>query len=955
MSYPPRPPANQRAGRTGRAAVTANGNRTARIDMHGSFEFDFNESGGVTRSLQFESLDNRLRQKRVNDEMVSDSEIEYMVREKLRREQFAIESMFKASDPARNGRVHRNGLLKILNTVCGHIRIDQFHRLLDRLGLDEQQTVSFGEFKAACGRLDRLQQRQTAERDGALLKPIGAARVFSLLRQEAQAGGFDPRDLLPEACFEPGGLVLKPQLWRALRHGLGVPMAASEFDKIDTQGTGAVSTYQLLGMLGLSAKQFMLEAQPAAPVRSRTVPAMQTSRRAGQRDLGGTGAAATKNEANVNVEVIFNIFRDNIVQQDDAAALRKPPTPASSRREAELADYAEELRYLRRYEMLRQRRPLFEHFMDNLFYIFDEAYNAMLVTFRHCDALQDGYASLTTFQSILQQFGFETRISDLEQFQQRFSMRSARGTLSYTELLDRLNARGPNSLLHKYLLSDRSPVGLDETFTPSSAPLTPYQLELQLLRFFHRDYLQMYFGFLRHDQKKSGIITEAAFRSVLRRLLPEDELGDAQLDEVLAKISRNRSGAVPYRAFLELFHISPNSWNRDAAAGRVRISRPPTPLRPQSASVSAGSAAAALEELRLSRAAQEEAATAQDRLATRRGDRPVSETSLLVEDTLRHRFHQVDKLYKQMDRRNTGRLSKAQFRSLLGAASVTLTDSELDTLWSTLDTDVQGGWTYRQMVRYFMTNLHERTQERLRTTNGGRNGWRCQTADPNVTRLRQWRAANQQRATQPSRAQPAARLSTPQEVVDLRADALIDKCRLVVVENWDELKRVLRHLDPQGTSHIQRAEFRALVQEFKLPLTPTEIDTLSKKFEPRGNGRFNYLDFLKRFVKKADERTGAVLSDKKTGARVRVEEIVERMREKLLSEWKSLLLAFRKFDAQKTGHLTEAELRRVVQSCGFRLSEDDLFILLTEFDLDLDGRVNYQEFVMQLLDVAESP
>ena len=71
----------------------------------------------------------------------------------------------------------------------------------------------------------------------------------------------------------------------------------------------------------------------------------------------------------------------------------------------------------------------------------------------------------------------------------------------------------------------------------------------------------------------------------------------------------------------------------------------------------------------------------------------------------------------------------------------------------------------------------------------------------------------------------------------------------------------------------------------------------------------------------------------------------------LIEQWKSLIRAFKKLDIYKTGKLDTEQLNKVLIAAEIYLSKDDLYHVFSGFDKDLDGKIDYVEFVEQLLDV----
>ena len=97
----------------------------------------------------------------------------------------------------------------------------------------------------------------------------------------------------------------------------------------------------------------------------------------------------------------------------------------------------------------------------------------------------------------------------------------------------------------------------------------------------------------------------------------------------------------------------------------------------------------------------------------------------------------------------------------------------------------------------------------------------------------------------------------------------------------------------------------------------------------------------------------------------------------LLKDWKSIRRAFKKFDSSNVGVLNVSDFKRVLRSCGIQVritvcaskpndvilvisnviarlqvSDDELFHILSEFDVTMEGEISYERFLNTLIDVA---
>lgn len=65
----------------------------------------------------------------------------------------------------------------------------------------------------------------------------------------------------------------------------------------------------------------------------------------------------------------------------------------------------------------------------------------------------------------------------------------------------------------------------------------------------------------------------------------------------------------------------------------------------------------------------------------------------------------------------------------------------------------------------------------------------------------------------------------------------------------------------------------------------------------------------------------------------------------LQGEWKTLRRAFKKLDTDNSGYLSLPEFRSVLKLCNFVLDEDEVYHIMSKYDQNMDGRINYKSFL----------
>lgn len=76
---------------------------------------------------------------------------------------------------------------------------------------------------------------------------------------------------------------------------------------------------------------------------------------------------------------------------------------------------------------------------------------------------------------------------------------------------------------------------------------------------------------------------------------------------------------------------------------------------------------------------------------------------------------------------------------------------------------------------------------------------------------------------------------------------------------------------------------------------------------------------------------------------------MRQIRSRILADWKDLRRHFRAADTTNSGKVSTGQFRATLAKFGLRMGEDEFYDLMTHFDKDLDGSINYSDFIKAFL------
>lgn len=898
------------------------------------------------------------------------------VKDKLTTGFYGLRHMFKANDPTGKGTVSREALLRILYSLVGYLTQEQFNKFLKGTGLDGKEHISFDSF-VACFKdnetvqkewvspLQRLEKEkfrhypeaELIRTDTIVTNPYLSAPYSDTLFREKIRNIDDARQVFPAACFQANGRIVPPQL-REAHAQLGIFLTDSEFTSLwqryDKEGLGAIRTSLFLKRAAIDSRpktfshrsktSVELKVRPKSEVKAATFTQdsqTETKKESEPSDQDKPGET-TQEKAELTKEI------DNMDKNEAAE-------PATSKDSGE-PDKGEEIKI--NISRKKKVQPKLENIIDCLHFRFEESYNAMFSAFDLFDYLSDGYISRVDFRRVLQEFGLNISVTDLDNFLARNGVRTIRGQVNYKEFLNKFQSKSENSVTNRVVTSQQFQ---DKKFPAWPLPqhsLTSEELDVRLVDLLHGDFLKLIGYFKSCDKYGLGVITPHEFRSGIEKRLGYP-MSERQWEQVKCDVGQDSDGLIPYNKFLQMFDVPPGSWNRKQEGGLDVCQVVPASM------VQSSAVDRLREKAKTFMHSQPEAVGVQppDNIRT------ITDVMKILEELFRNRFHTFDKHFQDMDRRKTGRMSKWQFGALLRLCGVSLTNSELDRVWVRLNVSNDGMYSYKSLIKAFAQKQTGQDVRREQTDSDTRE--LIETAKRVQRERREKSVSSQQQKTTTTVTTNTGDVATTTQTTTVasvtenntktttvntvvaeqapgtaisnksqRTRDLLNKIKSQVVGNWEGLKTVFKFIDKNGNATISISDMKEVLNTMKFPMSEEDKRDLCQRFDLQRNGRFHYLEFMKCYSQNPPHLSKSQVYSKHT----------HKLERKLMSEHKNLRRAFRKLDIHRRGELGISDFRRALVGCNIRVSNEDFYHILSEFDQEMKGSVSYNDFLSTFVD-----
>ena len=134
-----------------------------------------------------------------------------------------------------------------------------------------------------------------------------------------------------------------------------------------------------------------------------------------------------------------------------------------------------------------------------------------------------------------------------------------------------------------------------------------------------------------------------------------------------------------------------------------------------------------------------------------------------------------------------------------------------------------------------------------------------------------------------------------------------------------EYKEAFDMFDKDGSGTIEVGEIVKIMKNFGYPIKKSEAQRMISEIDDNGDGELDFEEFV-------------TLMEKQTN-------YVDQTEEELV------LTAFKSFDKDHDGKITNHEFKYLLTQMGDKFTDEELNLLFQESDLDINGTLDYQDFI----------
>ena len=324
----------------------------------------------------------------------------------------------------------------------------------------------------------------------------------------------------------------------------------------------------------------------------------------------------------------------------------------------------------------------------------------------------------------------------------------------------------------------------------------------------------------------------------------------------------------------------------------------------------------------------------------------------VVQQKMATQFSSVRKAFRFADADKSGHLDYEEFRQVLRHYNIEMYDADFQKLMRTIDPDGSGEVTYNEFLKVVGGSIAGGTDT---------GGLAAQLQNKQLDTIMAIGGDSTKSAGKPG--------VNPTWTATKLEETLANQLAL----SSKSVRGAFRKFDADSSGSLDYNEFRGVLRRYNIEMSDKNYMDVMHKFDPDGSGHIDYREFLERFGKNiaGHADTGglsAALQEGNTGLDVgkdaarrekfkllagkpaknprwTAKQLKKRLEDALSVSEKSVVGAFLKFDADRSGALDFDEMRMVLRKFNIEMDDDNFLQIMYEMDPDGSGCFDYNEFL----------
>ncbi|XP_022111865.1 EF-hand calcium-binding domain-containing protein 6-like [Acanthaster planci] len=778
-------------------------------------------------------------------------EVEGQLMDKMRQAFGSLRTTFYKLDDNHDGLVEQDDFRHLMDALMFTISEEEFKRLMSKLAINKRTKLSYRDFLERFQVVDAPGSHKWLDSDhrfNRTLDPIqlAADQVHDILVTKAQRQYQDLAKAFMSIDKNGNGVITKKEL-RDLLYTFMLPMTKEEFEllwkKYDVNNKGYIDHQHFLRMMGktfapgddagvsrrivedsyealenhhinqmdkqmnitvnqASNATFISASQLEQALKDRFRDRYASFQTAfNELDLSKTGHITVKELKRVLLDHNYLVDDDTFAEFLQRIGVQSDKGKLSYIQFLDAFDEARELRYRQKnppvvrpesFSLLNPDKAIkkLKRMMATQLPILKAAFGAF-------DKGKSGRITAPQLRRVLDNFCFKLTDKQFKHLMTKVRLHSDL-TLSYLAFLEEFTTN-EDEIANNWFDS----LNKVEEETSRSPPLyTLEDLQRDLRETVSARFYRFAERFAEIDYAKIGVVCREDFKAVL------DEIGfrmnPDQFESLWNTLPINEFGNVEYRRFLKQYMVD----NLDVSKFDSLSELPRATLVQPNRQIYTSPAARTPSKMsgRLS---------SQSRLATPLVNAQGVEQRL--KSQIGKQWKDVQRLCRQKDADNTGEVSAEDFKAILESLGFSLFGDEFDQLTTKYDLKGNGKFAYLDFLKHFVLKLQPVAEEGDRTL---------------MSRQR----------IHPSKI-PTKPGSSSSDMIE----AML-RVRQCILDNWKQMRRVFRGMDPSGTGIVTASDFRSVLRQFNINLSEDEFFHLMTYYDRCLEGKISYNDFLRAFL-----------------------------------------------------------------------------------------------------------